>query len=371
MFKQISIAELKPGMVITRIISQNGPVRIRKSGLVTGEAMVDGLREMGVLELEVDPHQQVELEDNTLGPKNVTSPTQALFNVQSPSAPGLDKTLSEQFNRSLFLPSVQSIKPEWQWLAQQSIAFVVLALLGFALGFVGAHVPGWLKTQMNPPIATQQQATSSPADVVENTPSEPEGGETKVDSLTEDISTQQEAAVPSNAQQQDTTASAQPLTDKTNEEVTLIQQQEPVAQPDPFAPPEEGQDAFSRSQQFQQENNQISPELLQRFQNAVSEVKPATEVGSQRSYNEKSQDDDNVIRIDQLPAWVLTELPSMSFSAHMYASEPGDRWVRVNGNEKVEGDMIADKVQIQRIEPQRVILVYRGEEFSMAALTDW
>ena len=50
----IKIAELKPGMVIIRITEQNGPVKIRKSGLVSSDAMVQGLAEMGVQEVEVD-----------------------------------------------------------------------------------------------------------------------------------------------------------------------------------------------------------------------------------------------------------------------------------------------------------------------------
>ena len=76
-------------------------------------------------------------------------------------------------------------------------------------------------------------------------------------------------------------------------------------------------------------------------------------------------------RIDQLPAWVMTRLPSMAFSAHMYASVESDRWVRVNGTRMVEGDKIDGLIEIVRIEPQHVILNFSGQTFSMAALTDW
>jgi general secretion pathway protein B len=78
-----------------------------------------------------------------------------------------------------------------------------------------------------------------------------------------------------------------------------------------------------------------------------------------------------VPRIDQLPAWVMNELPSMSFSAHMYASDPADRWVRVNGQRMLEGDVIDNKVKIVQIASQHVILNYQGHEFSMMAMTDW
>ena len=36
----VAIENLVPGMVIVQITKQNGPVKIRKSGLVTSDAMV-------------------------------------------------------------------------------------------------------------------------------------------------------------------------------------------------------------------------------------------------------------------------------------------------------------------------------------------
>lgn len=80
---------------------------------------------------------------------------------------------------------------------------------------------------------------------------------------------------------------------------------------------------------------------------------------------------DNIQRVDQLPVRLLTRLPSMNFSAHMYASRPDDRWVRVNGIQMSEGDWIDDKVQIVNIEAQQVVLGFEEELFTMAALTDW
>ena len=55
------LKNLQPGMVIVQITKQNGPVKIRKSGLVSSDAMVQGLSEMGVQELEIDPEQTVEV----------------------------------------------------------------------------------------------------------------------------------------------------------------------------------------------------------------------------------------------------------------------------------------------------------------------
>jgi general secretion pathway protein B len=66
-----------------------------------------------------------------------------------------------------------------------------------------------------------------------------------------------------------------------------------------------------------------------------------------------------------------TQLPSMAFSAHLYSSNREGRWVRVNGRRLIEGDYIAEDLQLVNIEPQTVILMFKGEVFTMNALADW
>jgi general secretion pathway protein B len=113
---------------------------------------------------------------------------------------------------------------------------------------------------------------------------------------------------------------------------------------------------------------QISADVLARFRKAMTEVEDSP---ADPPPVEKLSSSEAVPRIDQLPAWVMTRLPSMAFSAHMYASLESERWVRVNGSRMVEGDKIDGVIEIVRIEPQHVILNYSGQTFSMAALTDW
>ncbi|MGY0649396.1 MAG: general secretion pathway protein GspB, partial [Paraglaciecola chathamensis] len=111
----------------------------------------------------------------------------------------------------------------------------------------------------------------------------------------------------------------------------------------------------------------ISADLLKRFEKAITELdkEPAQPFESTQTKSEDTP------RIDQLPAWVLTQLPPMVFSTHMYASSAQDRWVKVNGKSLHEGDIIAEKVRIVHIEPQNVILNYQGQTFSMSALSEW
>ena len=338
MYKQISIQQLKPGMVIIGITQQNGPVKIRKSGLVTSPEMVQGLAEMGVLQLEIDPQQTVELD---VAPADIKpSATQQLLSQQGKEQQQLDHSLSEQFNRSLFLPSVQDIPSAWQHYMRQGLTALTVSLAGVLIGFTIAKAPQWFNTEVKlvqkeqpqqPVVETEPEATPEPAPV-------------------------QQVAM-DNSDQTGSQVEAQP-------ESTEVVQNTPVSNE-----PEVLGTVVTPETTPTLDTSAISPELLQKFQQAVSEIKP--EEPTDFEQEQQIADSGEVLRVDQLPAWVLTELPSMSFSAHMYASAAQQRWVRVNGIEMGEGDWIDNKVRIESIEPQKVIMNYKGHEFSMRALTDW
>lgn len=122
----VAIAQLKPGMVILSITQQNGPVKIRKSGLVTSDAMVQGLMEMGVQEVEIDPEQTVEIAPTT----QHRTQTQALLRGDRDTNAQIDNTLSEQFNRSLFLPTVQGLPSVWKRYGKDAAVYAVLIVGG-------------------------------------------------------------------------------------------------------------------------------------------------------------------------------------------------------------------------------------------------
>ena len=86
----VAVENLKPGMVIVQVTKQNGPVKIRKSGLVTSDAMVQGLSEMGVQELEIDPEQTVEIAPAV----QHRTQTQALLRGQHDTTAKFDKSLN-------------------------------------------------------------------------------------------------------------------------------------------------------------------------------------------------------------------------------------------------------------------------------------
>lgn len=351
----IDIQALLPGMVIVQIVAQNGPVKIRKSGLVTSQDMVKGLAEMGVQQLEIDPAQTVELEPATPSP----SQTQRLLARGSERDSNLDHALSDQFNRSLFLPSVQELPGRWQYYGKQSVMGCVIVLGGFALGWLAATHDQWLGALMPsaspvvtspaPAVMSEQPPveTSQPATLASNIPPVEQGNLAQLGSdsepqhATENVPAQTVAAVqPTPSQSTLNQPTAAPV-DETGVEITN----------DNFGP-----------------SGQISPDLLRRFEQAIADIDGRATDSVEA---EPQTTGVNVPHVSELPAWVLTDLPALSFSAHMYASDVQERWVRVNGTRLYEGQSLEEGVTLVAIEPQHVILAYRGHEFSLPALTDW
>lgn len=350
MLKIISIDELAPGMMITQVIEQNGPVKIRKVGLVRSKDMITGLAEMGVVRVEVDLEQSVELE-----PADVpTSMTQKLLQGEYDHASQVDKSLSDQFNRSLFLPSVSELPSMWQIYVKQAGMALSVIVIGIGLGFAGAWLPQWLNSndeQLSTSTTSLPEPVESAATV---STSEAVAADVQSDNVPELDSIQPEqiegqaTAVMPNAQVDDGTSAAEPSLAVVADDI------------------EEGEFLTQTSDEISLES--VSPELLERFNRALDDLENDT--GPQERETTVSVVDD-LPRVDQLPALTLTRLPSMTFSAHMYSSNRDTRWVRVNGNQLFEGDWIERELQLVNIEPQRVVLSFQGELFTMAALTDW
>ena len=112
----------------------------------------------------------------------------------------------------------------------------------------------------------------------------------------------------------------------------------------------------------------VSDDLLARFQAAIDETKDSSV--NEESLVDKQQAENDVKPLTQMPAWVQRGIPSLTFEQHIYASD-GEGWVNVNGRDRYEGDLVADGLTIDKILPQQVILTYRGETFSLPALTNW
>ena len=355
----IPIEQATPGMMIVQVTAQNGPVKIKKSGLITSDAMIQGLIEMGVQEIEFDPEQTVEICADEALVTTEQTPTQALLRGQFDTrAQKTDSAISDQFNRSLFLPTVNGLPGQWQLLVKPVMTGLLLAIGGVATGYFLAVGPAMLEQLLNGPdpvservvsqtiVAAPSTVASSPLAAVEDAkPTADKAGKAEENSSSEQTASNMTAKVESD------TATPEPV---------VIEPETPAAEDYPAVADNETDKVA------------VSPELMARFNKVLTDLEKEEARGIEPSAAETVVTvHDDIQRVDQLPARLLTRLPTMDFSAHMYASAPADRWVRVNGDDKGEGDWIADRVQIVNIEAQRVILRFEGEVFSMTALTDW
>lgn len=112
----------------------------------------------------------------------------------------------------------------------------------------------------------------------------------------------------------------------------------------------------------------VSDDLFARFKAAIDDTKKMPKTVNEPISAQPTESD--VKSLTQMPTWVQEGVPSLHFEQHIYASD-GQGWVNVNGRDRYEGDNIADGLYIDKILPQQVILTYRGEKFSLPALTNW
>jgi general secretion pathway protein B len=380
----ITTESLLPGMVIVQVTKQNGPLKIRKSGLVTSTDMIQGLIEMGIQEVQIDPTQTVEFETPLVQHSSTLKLLQSGSGIQNRQ----DNQLHDQFNRSLFLPSVQDIPSAWQFYARRYGLLTLTIFCGFALGYAVAYMPSILSLRSPLVMADAQPTEILKSEHVETNITESTLATNKLPiEQTPAVLTPQGAALDrdiplgnaADVAATEVAVQAGPVqvtaasTRSASQNNTLPQLNAPDTQPRKAVEP------------------QLSPELVKRFENVIKQMdKEAASGNSVIESTELFSPSDKQIRrspaltppsgetrsqdlprIDQLPAWVMNELPSMSFSAHMYASDPAERWVRVNGQRMLEGDLIDNKVRIVQIASQHVILNYQGHEFSMLSMTDW
>jgi len=370
----LPIQHVTPGMVIVQITQQNGPVKIRKSGLVTSEAMVQGLAEMGVQEVEIDAEQTVEIEPVM----QHRTQTQALIRGEHDTSAKFDKSLSDQFNRSLFLPSVQGLPSAWKAIVKDVALYALVLLGGGAIGFSAATRTAWWPLLTAPAANNQSLTTSNQSTPAASSDTSPVRSSNRNDQQSANsglVGRNQQRDEQSN----DIAETAKPIAPRENVELgstpASAQGENQLSVSNDPAPTVLNTDTTEYEGRVLNESSDsdvsVSPELMARFNAAVRALDQKAEDSEPPQEETTVTVRDSLIRVDQLPVRLLSRLPTMNFSAHMYASRPSDRWVRVNGRQLGEGDWIEDRVQIVNIEAQRVVLAFEDEIFSMAALTDW
>ncbi|MBA6347321.1 AAA family ATPase [Colwellia sp. BRX8-9] len=112
----------------------------------------------------------------------------------------------------------------------------------------------------------------------------------------------------------------------------------------------------------------VSDDLLALFQSAIDDTEQDPQF--KNSANQAVEPEVNAPTLSDMPAWVQSELPSLNFQQHIYTSE-GESWVKVNGRDRYEGDTISEELVLNHIYGQKVILTFKGQQFSLPALSSW
>lgn len=110
---------------------------------------------------------------------------------------------------------------------------------------------------------------------------------------------------------------------------------------------------------------EVSSELRDKFASALKATEQSSRSPARRTNEAPAVD------ISELDASLRQQIPALRFDAHVYATTPSQRWVKVNGKTLQEGQWVTADIRIKEITPQFVLLQYGNQLFSMTALSGW
>jgi len=65
----------------------------------------------------------------------------------------------------------------------------------------------------------------------------------------------------------------------------------------------------------------------------------------------------------ELPYNVRKDLPTLALNMHVYATDPAQRFVVLDGDRKAEGETIKDGLVLREIRTDGIVLEFRGQRF--------
>ncbi|MBD0787421.1 general secretion pathway protein GspB [Vibrio sp. Y2-5] len=104
----------------------------------------------------------------------------------------------------------------------------------------------------------------------------------------------------------------------------------------------------------------LSPALAMRVESAIKS-------GGSASTSSNSRAISLVQNADKFSG----HLPEMDFQTHVYASSESKRWIKMNGVEYHEGDMLSDGVMLIEINPQTTLVQFEQQLIEIPALYHW
>jgi general secretion pathway protein B len=386
MLKLFKVVDLQPGMLVSKVISQHGPVKIRTVGMIRSLEMIKGLTSMGVTEVEVDLSQSLGLLDATSADIEVEAeeavtkltPTQQLLQNERRSAK-VNNEGSPQYHRSLFMPSMDTLPSSWDLYGKNMSLLLLLVVGGVCVGWNIAAIPQWLALYKDKDyVVIDYQPVNTPRKP-QDVSSEDDNRTAMMNEQSNNASNEDAKVLKSNADNDNVEGSSQITNSSPSEQTNKpAEQEEPIVlgylpsgnnsqQIVDSVAKEKAEGTLIEPIPSSSDSN-VSAALLRKINKAIADLDNNSDVVP---VNPLAASYDDLPRVDQLSVAIQTQIPAMAFSAHMYSSNRQERWVRVNGRRLVEGDFIAQDLQLVNIEPQKVILSFKDEVFTMNALSDW
>jgi general secretion pathway protein B len=236
----------------------------------------------------------------------------------------------------------------WQYLAIVLLVLCGLGL-GFALAFWFTHKP------VAEPVPVVVAAPTTPVATPALPPANP--GLILSDLTAVPTSEEQEAQLVISAEREE--SQGQSL----DEQVAVLEQFDegiPMQEADPDAPVAE-----LAAQQPELSADEVPQELKDKFQYALEAAKGERRPAKITEHAAPARD------ISTLDDSLQRQIAPLRFEAHVYASEPKQRWVKVNGKDLQEGQWITADIQLKEITPQYVLMQTGRQLFSMEALSEW
>lgn len=110
----------------------------------------------------------------------------------------------------------------------------------------------------------------------------------------------------------------------------------------------------------------IPEELKNRFADAVEATNK--DIRIQQSTVSSSS---SLLSISELPSTEQALVPNMLYQMHIYASEPSERWIKINGYTIYEGEPLTKNVVLEEIRLNESVWLVNGKRVSLSALQDF
>ena len=103
----------------------------------------------------------------------------------------------------------------------------------------------------------------------------------------------------------------------------------------------------------------------------ANKTDPTSEIQTQSHEEAATRELYQAVDINQLPEAIRDQIPPMTFTAHVYSSDPKQRSVVINGHYMEEGESLDDDFVLKEITSNGVIMDFRGHLFRTNVISGW